>query len=63
MHKSESVLENKTYKILIDFDIEMDHLMSSKRSEIMMINKVKRICRLADFAVPANHRVKIKESE
>ena len=29
----------------------------------MSINEKKKTCRLTDFAVPANHRVKIKDSE
>ena len=29
----------------------------------MIINKKKRICKIVDFAVPANHRIKLKEYE
>ena len=28
-----------------------------------MINKKKRTCKIADFAVPADHRIKLKEKE
>ena len=30
MHSSESVLENETHKLLWDFDIQTDHLISAK---------------------------------
>ena len=29
----------------------------------LIINKKKRTCKIVDFAVPADHRVKLKESE
>ena len=28
-----------------------------------MIMKIKRICKIVDFAVPADHRINLKESE
>ena len=30
---------------------------------IIIINKKKRICKIVDFAVPADHRIKLKECE
>ena len=62
MHKPESVLENETHKILRDFEIKTDHLIPARRPELVLIGK-KKTCLLVDFAVPADHRVKIKESE
>ena len=34
-----------------------------RRLYLMLINKKKRIYYLVDFAIPTDHRVKIKESE
>ena len=34
MHSSESVLENETHKILEDFDIQTDYLISARPSDI-----------------------------
>ena len=63
MHKPESVLENETHKILWDFEIKTDHSIPAKRPDLVLINKKKRSCPLVDFAVPADHRVKLKENE
>ena len=62
MHKPESVLENKTHKILLDFEIEKDNPILAKSSDLMLINK-KKDCHLVDFAVPADNRGKMKESK
>ena len=71
MHNPEYVLENDTPKLLWDFDIQTDHLISAKRTDLIIINKKKKKKKkkkkrtrwIVDFAVPADHRVKLKESE
>ena len=63
MHKPESVLENETHKILWDFEIQTDHLITARRPDLVLINKKERICHLVDFSVPADHREKLKEIE
>ena len=65
MHNPAPVLENDTHKHLWDFDIQTDHLISAKRPNLIMINKKKRkkICKIVDFAVPADHRIRLKECE
>ena len=64
MHNTTSVLENETYKLLWDFDKQTDHLISARRPDQVKIkNKKKRTCKIMDFAVPADHRVKLKESK
>ena len=41
------VLENDTPKLLWDFDIQTDHLISARRPEVTIINnKKKRICKI-----------------
>ena len=62
MHHPTSVLENDTHKLLWDFDIQMDHLISAIQPDLIIINKNKRTCKIVDFAVPADHRIKLKES-
>ena len=53
MHKQESVLENETHKILWEFLIQtVEHEGDNYTN-----------CHLVDFAILADHRVKIKESE
>ena len=66
MHNQEPVLENDTHKLLRDFDIQTDHLISARRPDLIIINKKKKkkkICKIVDFAVPADHRIKLKECE
>ena len=63
MHNPAPVLENDTHKIQWDFNIQTDHLMLARRPDLIIINKRKRISKIVDFAVPADHRINLKESE
>ena len=63
MHNPESVLEHETHKLLWDFDTQTYHLISARRPDQVIINKKKRTCQIVDFAVPADGRVILKESE
>ena len=63
MHNPAPVLENDSHKLLWDFNIQTDHLILARRSDLMIINKQKRTCKIVDFAVPADHRIKLKECE
>ena len=63
MHNPAPVLENNTHKLLWDFDIHTDPLISARRLDLIIINKKKRTCKIVDFAVLADHRIKLKECE
>ena len=63
MHNPAPVQENDSHKLLWDFNIQTDHLIPARRPDLIIINKKKRICKIVDFAVPADHRIKLKESE
>ena len=65
MHNPAPVLENDTHKLLWDFNIQTDHLIPARRPDLIIINKKKKkkICKIVDFAVPADHRIKLKECE
>ena len=43
--------------------MEMDQQTQIRRSDCVLIKKKKITCHLVDFAVTANHCVKIKDSE
>ncbi len=58
-----AVLENDTHKLLWDFNIQTDHLIPARRPDLIIVNKKKRTCKIVDFAVPADHRIKLKECE
>ena len=62
IHNPAPVLENNTHKLLWDFDIKTDHLISVRRPDLIIIKK-KKIYKNVDFAVPADHRIKLKECE
>ena len=63
MHNLESVLVIETHKLLLDSEIQMDHLISARRPDVILINKKDKTCRIVNFAVPADNRVKLKECE
>ena len=71
MHNAESVLENKTHKIWGDFEIQTDLIIPARQPDLVIVNnnkkkkrkEKKRTCRIVDFAVPTDHRVKLEESE
>ena len=50
-----------------DFDIQSDHLISASRPDLIIINKKqekkKRICKIFDYTVSADHRINLKECE
>ena len=60
MHNPASVLENDTHKLLRDFEIQTDHLISVRRPDQNKQQKKKRIYKTVDFAVSADHRIKLK---
>ena len=63
MHNPAPVLENDKHKLLWEFDIHTDHLISARRPDLIIINKKKRTCKIVDIAVPVYHRIKLKECE
>ena len=63
MYNPAPVLENNTHKLLWDFNIHTNRRISVRRPDLIIINKKKRTCKIVDFAVPADHRIKLKECE
>ena len=49
--------------LLKNFEIQTDHLISTRRPDLVIINRKKRTIRIMDFTVPADHSVKFKEIE
>ena len=42
MHNPAPVIENDTHKLLCDFNIQTDHLISARRPDLIIINKKKK---------------------
>ena len=44
------------------FNMQTDHLIPARIPDLIIITKKKKICKIVDFAVPADHRINLKES-
>ena len=42
MHKPESVQENKAHNIIRDFEIQADHLVTTRKPDLVSLNKKSR---------------------
>ena len=62
-NEPESVLENEDYKILWDFSIQTGHVMNAWRSDLVVVDKKERSCKIIDFAVPGDSRIEEKEKD
>ena len=68
MHNAAPVLENATHNLLWDFNIQTDHLIPARRPDLIIKTtktknkKPKQTENLQNsrFAVPADHRIKLK---
>ena len=62
-HEPESVLENEDYKILWDFSIQTDHAIEARRTDLVVVDKKERSCKIIDFALPGDSRIDEKEKD
>ena len=53
------ILENELHKYS-ETEIQMDHSIPARKLDLVLNKKKKRNCHLEDFAIPADHREKIK---
>ena len=51
------------HKILLDFEIQIDHPIPVGIPGLLLNDKKKKTNHQVDFVVPADHRVNVKESE
>ena len=63
MHNPAAVIENDAHKLLWDFEIQTDHLISTRRPDLISIKKnlKEENFKIVDFAIPADHRINLKE--
>ena len=60
----EPIQENEIHKFYRDFEIQTDCLILARWPDLIIIyKKKKRTNRIVDFAVPADHWVKLKQSK
>ena len=63
MYHLESVLEKEILRLLWNFEIQMDHLISARQPDLLIVNQKKkkrkkkkeRTCWIVNFAIPADH--------
>ena len=57
IHKPESILVKEILKIIRDFVIQTDHQISARLPDLIIVNKKKKTCQPADFALGAIGRI------
>ena len=62
-HNPDSVVENNSVKILWDFNIFVDHVISARWLDIAVIDKVSSVVTLIDVSIPADKHLTVKEEE
>ena len=59
----ERALGNEDYKILWDFKIQNGHIIETRRSDLVAVDKKERSCKIIDFEVPEDSRIEEKEKD
>ena len=62
-HRAEKALENDEFKLLWDYDIQVDRQIKERRPDLIVVNKKLKEAWLVDVAVPGDSRVGSKEVE
>ena len=62
-HRAEKALENEDFKLLWDYDIQVDREIRERRPDLVVVNKKLKEAWLVDVAVPGDARVADKEIE
>ena len=62
-HVNAFAVENNDMKVLWDFDICIDHLLTASCPDIVVINKLQKTVQIVDASVPSDCNVAQKECE
>ena len=62
-HNPDSVMENNYVRILWDFNIFVDHVISARRPDIVVIDKVSSVVTLIDVSILPDKHLTVKEEE
>ena len=60
-HKPTPCTENKSLKILWDFNIQTDNTIGHRRPDIIIIDKTSKKAQIVDFALPTDHQIEISQ--
>ena len=59
----EQVVENESFRVLWDFNVQSDRLVEARRPDIVLVDKQVMEAKINDIAIPGDARVKDKELE
>ena len=62
-HEPQSVSENSQVKLLWDFNIYTDHVLSARQPDIVAVDKINNFVEIIDISVPTDCNVTAKETE
>ena len=62
MHNPDSDLENEMCKLLWDFEIQMNHLISARRPDLITINKIENF-QNCGLCCPSGPQSKIEQKQ
>jgi len=62
-HEPQSVSQNSQVKLLWDFNIYTDHVLSALQPDILMVDKHNNTVEIIDISVPADSNVSSKDTE
>ena len=63
LHQPEAVTETDEVKILWDFEIRTDRIITARRPDIVVIDKTDKTATIIDVAVPNDHNIRVKEQD
>ena len=63
LHKPETVNENEQVKILWDFEVRTDRIITARRPDIIVIDKQEKTAKIIDVAIPLDKNIRGKEAE
>jgi len=56
-HEPPPIVENKQVNILWDFNIFCDHIISARRPDLTVVDKLKNLITLVDVSIPSVKRI------
>ena len=63
LHRPEAVTETEQVKVLWDFEIRTDRIVTARRPDLLVIDKQEKTAKIIDVAVPLDKNVRDKEGE
>ena len=62
MHKPEPILENETYKVLWDFEIQTYHVISARQPDLVIVSKIGNLPN-SELCRPGRQQSKIERKQ